>query len=224
MTFQTSTQSRSADSTRALTENDFHNFVNSFIPPEIIEAAKIRRVSDLEGAELVGKQPKASTNYSGVLFPYFLPSDFKFARQYRLRRDNPDLDQQTDGTIKEKAKYLSSPGARNMLYFPPFVSLDWLKDIPLPIVITEGEKKTLALCRLAVERLLNGEKWRFLPLGLGGVWGFRGTVAKTSNADGERQDVRGIIPDFHLIEWKDRTVYVIFDANVSTNENVRFAP
>ena len=202
-----------------LTEFDYQTFEACFIDRQLVEQAKLRRVDDFDGAELVGKTRKAGTDYGGIIFPYFLPEQAK-AREYRLRRDKPDLEQKADGSIKEKAKYLSPTGARNMLYFPPNVKAEWLKDVSILVCLTEGEKKTLALHRLALH---GASVPRFLALGLSGVWNFRGTVGKTINANGARQDVKGLIADFQLIEWKNRQVTIVFDANVQTNENVKIA-
>ncbi len=58
---------------------------------------------------------------------------------------------------------------------------------------------------------------------MSGVWNWRGRVGKTTNDVGRRQDVKGVIPGFDLIEWKGRSVHIIFDANVSTNESVQAA-
>ncbi|MDQ3748665.1 MAG: DUF3854 domain-containing protein [Acidobacteriota bacterium] len=206
-----------------LTTSDYQNFANSFITPEILEAARIRRVGDIEGAEIVGRTPNAYSDYSGVLFPYFLPEQSS-PREYRLRRDKPDLEEQGDGTTKEKGKYLTAPGAKNMIYFSPNCRNDYLADVSLPVVITEGEKKALALHRASWHGLSDAaDKPKFLALGLSGVWNFRGNIGKTTNASGARQDVKGLIPDFHLIEWKNRKVIILYDANVLTNESVKFA-
>jgi hypothetical protein len=67
------------------------------------------------------------------------------------------------------------------------------------------------------------EKPKFLAIGLSGVWNFRGTVGKTTNASGGRQDVKGLIPDFDLMEWKKRKVFILFDADVKENEKVQYA-
>jgi hypothetical protein len=48
----------------------------------------------------------------------------------------------------------------------------------LPLIITEGEFKTLALWRLA--NWNHGERPRFLPVGVSGVYNWRGTVGKTT--------------------------------------------
>jgi hypothetical protein len=53
------------------------------------------------------------------------------------------------GQVKPKQKYLSPPGRGNMLYFAPGVTDAQLRDFTLPLIITEGEFKTLAMWRLA---------------------------------------------------------------------------
>lgn len=206
-----------------LTESDYCNLEKSFISREIAKAAKIRRVDDLEGAETVGKQRAAGTNYAGIIFPYFLPLNYDRPREYRLRRDQPDYEQKSDGTQKEKGKYLSPPGARNMLYFPPDVQDEWLADISLPVAITEGEKKTLGLHHLSRQNMGESSRPHFLPIGLSGVWNWRGSIGKTLNAGGGRIPVKGVIPDFNLIEWNGRNVFIVFDANAKTNEKVNAA-
>lgn len=67
------------------------------------------------------------------------------------------------------------------------------------------------------------DKPRFLPLGLSGVWNFRGKIGTTTTEGGGRQAVKGLIPDFHLIEWKGRSVTILYDANISINESVKLA-
>lgn len=206
-----------------LTEKDYSNLRSSFITPEIAAAAKLRRVSDLDGAETVGRPRKAGTDYAGIVFPYFLPPNYNYPREYRLRRDNPEYEQKADGTRKEKGKYLSAPGAGNMLYFPPNVQSEWLQDVSLPVVLTEGEKKTLALHRLSRHTESESARPLVLPVGLSGVWNWRGTVGKTTNAAGKRTDVKGVISDFNLIGWNGRKVFVVFDQNAKTNESVKAA-
>ena len=106
-------------------------------------AARLRRVDSLTGAELIGRK---SGNYSGIAIPYFLPNT-SAVREYRLRRDHPDMEIDSHGRIKPKQKYLSPPGRGNMLYFAPTASGKQLRDTALPLIITEGEFKTLALWR-----------------------------------------------------------------------------
>ncbi len=206
----------------SLTQNDFHKLANSFINGEIAAQANLFRVDSNTGAELMGRKATAYSDYAGIVFPYFLPEQTS-PREYRLRRDNPDLEQK-NGELKEKAKYISPPGRANMIYFPQNCRKEWLEDNSISIIFTEGEKKTLALHRASWYGLSDSaEKPLFLALGLSGVWNFRGNIGKTINARGERQAVKGLIPDFHSIIWKDRKVTILFDANVSTNESVQAA-
>jgi hypothetical protein len=60
-------------------------------------------------------------------------------------------------------------------------------------------------------------------MALPGVWNWRGTIGKTGGPNGERLDIKGPIPDLSRIAWKNRTVYVVFDSNADTNENVGWA-
>lgn len=202
-----------------LTPADLDNLKRSFITPEVASQAGIRRVDTQAGAEYVKRTPSANEDYSGLIFPYRLPDELGI-REYRLRRDNPDLEER-DGKIKEKGKYLSPPGRSNMIYFPPCSRTEWLGDTALPIVIVEGEKKALALHRACwYLQPDSAVKPAFLPIGLGGVWNFRGNIGKTTNARGARQSVKGLIPDFQLINWQNRKVIILFDANTATNASV----
>ena len=115
---------------------------------------------------------------------------------------------------------MSPPGRRNMIYFVPGCSQELLKAVDTPVIVTEGEFKTLALWRLA-----NHESTapQFLPLGLAGVWNWRGTVGKTTGPNGDRRDVKGVIPDLDLVVWQGRRVIIAFDADANKNEQVEIA-
>jgi hypothetical protein len=205
-----------------LTHSDLETLKRSFITPELADEAKLFRVDDIYGAEIVGKKRTAGSDYSGVAFPYYLPENSS-PREYRLRRDNPDSVQQADGTKKEEGRYLTSPGSRNMLYFPPGCLNEFLTDISLPIIVTEGFKQPLALHRASRHGLAPGDKPKFLTLGLSGVWNFRGVIGKTTAADGSRQDLKGFISDFGLVELKARKVIILYDADAKLNEKVGYA-
>lgn len=202
-----------------LTEADHRNLRSSFITDEIARRARLVRVTDEEGAEMVGRRRRAATNYAGIAFPYRLPSETDRIRAYRLRRDNPDVERDATGTLREKGKYLGAPSRGNLLYFPPEVTMEALEDESIALVITEGEKKTLALYRLATWDL-SLSRWHFMPIGLAGVWSFWGTIGKDVTASGRRCDVKGLIQDFERIKLYGRDVIILFDANAKTNENV----
>lgn len=204
---------------KELTHNDLDGLAKSYITPELARQAGLFRVDSAEGGRIVGRNGKG--DYSGIVFPFYWPGE-THARSYRLRRDEPELEQKSDGTIKVKGKYLSAPGGGNRLYFSPDTRAEWLKDVNLPITITEGEKKTLALSRLAWNGV-TGEQPRFLTIGLSGVWNWRGSTGKANDEKGARRDIKGVIPDLERIGWDGRTVNIIYDANVATDKSVRAA-
>jgi len=179
--------------------------------------AGLRRVDSLTGGEIVGRR---SGNHAGIVIPYFHPGSHR-VREYRLRRDHPDLEYDSTGNLKPRQKYLSPPGRSNMLYVVPNIAPGLLHDATVPIVVTEGEFKTLALWRLANHGPAG--KPRFLPLGLSGVYNWRGTIAKTTGPDGTRLDVKGVISDLDWVGWHGRKVVVAYDADAATKDLVRIA-
>jgi hypothetical protein len=64
---------------------------------------------------------------------------------------------------------------------------------------------------------------RFLPLGLSGVYNWRGTIGKTVGPDGSRLDVRGVIPDLDWVDWHGRKVVIAYDADALVKDLVRIA-
>jgi predicted P-loop ATPase len=204
---------------KPLTEADFDRLTG--IDREIVISAKLSRVNSLDGSQIVGRNGRG--DYSGILIPYYWPGE-DHVREYRLRRDHPEMEADENGRLKPKDKYLSPSGRGNLLYFPPGINPAWLKDPKVPIAITEGEKKTLALHALALHELSDtAEHLRWVSIGLAGVWNWKGTIGKTNDAQGTRVDVKGVIPDFARIEWKGRPVRIIFDANAHSNEKVSWA-
>jgi predicted P-loop ATPase len=187
----------------------------SYITKAIADAAGLFRVNSIEGRELVSR--KGAGNFAGTVYPYRLPGEHHSVLN-RLRLDAPPVE--TNG--KTAHKYLTAPNERNRLYFPPCAP-DQLKDGTIPLVITEGEKKTLALWRMAVETANGSGKPPFLPVGVAGVWNWRGTVGVTTGPLGDRVPEKGPLPDLDLIAWQGRKVTILFDANASTNQSVNGA-
>jgi predicted P-loop ATPase len=159
-------------------------------------------------------------NYAGIVIPYWHPGSDR-VRDYRLRRDQPDLEHDCAGNFKPRHKYLSPPGRSNMLYLPPGVDQVALGDTSLPLVVTEGEFKTLALWRLANHG--SPASPRFLPVGVSGVYNWRGTIGKTIGPDGSRLDVKGAIHDLDWITWDGRSIVIAYDADAVTKDLVRIA-
>jgi hypothetical protein len=161
---------------------------------------------------------KRRGDFSGIVFPYRWPGE-TYSMLDRLRLDHPPIDV---ATRKVEHKYLTAYGTRNRLYFPP-CDPPLLADPTLPVIITEGEKKGLALWRLALQSNGTG-KPAFLPVALPGVWSFRSTVGARENAQGERVPEKGFLPDFDRIAWAGRRITILFDANAATNPKVQAAP
>lgn len=197
-----------------LTESDLWMLAQSWIPPELANAAELRRVSSVEGSQLVGRN--GSGDYAGIVIPYRWPGA-NDTREYRLRRDHPELESRPDGTMREKGRYLSPPGRGNMLYFAPGTPAAALTDTSLPVVICEGEKKVLALSRLSEYGA------QLLPIGLPGVWNWRGTLGIEAGPDGGRRAVKGPIADLARIAWQGRTTYIIFDSDKQRNTSIQAA-
>src|ERR1041384_4459534 len=131
---------RSMTTHTTLKAHDLAALERSYITPDLARQAGLFRVTSEEGAKLVGRN---GGDYAGIIFPYCWPGEPP-PREYRLRRDKPDLEQQQDGTTKEKAKYLSPPGRGSLLYLMPSTPPELLRDVSVPLVLTEGEKKTIA--------------------------------------------------------------------------------
>ena len=200
-----------------LTEPDYSTLLNSWITQEIADAAMLRRVNEQEGREVIGQ--KGKRDCSGILFPYYWPGEAQPV-SYRLRRDHPEPVQGKDGALKPDRKYLGAPGGGNRLYIPPGVTAQHLADVKTPIAVAEGEKKALALWRLANHE---SSQPRFIPVAIPGVWNWRGTIGKTGGPNGERLDIKGPIADLSRIDWDGRTTFIIFDSNVHTNDSVKWA-
>ena len=206
---------------KALSSEELDGFALNGIEADIIQRACWRRVNSEEGCHLIGRNHSA--DYSGLAIPYIWPGE-THVREYRLRRDTPDMEHRPDGTRKIVNKYLSPPGRASFLYFPPDIALDHLAISDMPIFIGEGEKKALALHGLALSgHEKEPSRYRWITIGIAGVWGWRGVVGREPGPDGKPLRVKGPLPDFDRINWRNREVTIIFDSNVNKIEQVRNA-
>ena len=199
-----------------LTGPDLEALKRSYITPELADRAGLRRVSHNEASKLLGRYNDADEN-AGIVFPYRWPGEE--TKAYRVRRDHPPQKQGPDGQLKDEGKYLSKTGQGGMLYVGPDTTLGMLWDPKLPIIITEGEKKCLALHRVAEENQVKG-KLRYLAVGLPGVYNW--LTRNESGSDGPDDDSRPIQRLNHVL-WEKREVTILFDANAATNTNVATA-
>jgi hypothetical protein len=191
---------------------DLSNFAQFGISSELLAAAGVRRVGDAEARDEFGIRLPASSDLSGLVFPYLDPRTLKRVT-VRLRRDRPEID--TDGRLLNK--YVSACGDRRHLYFAPG-AIEFLGHTEIPVVLVEAEKSSLALTAWGKR---NGHS--FLAVGCGGCWGWRGRVGKVIAIDGSHVDEKGPLADLDLINWEDRDVVICFDSNAACNPNVRRA-
>jgi predicted P-loop ATPase len=191
-----------------LTPEDYRKLAERAISATLADDAGIRRVDSYTAREMFGRK---TGDLAGLIIPNVLDGK---VREYRLRLDKPPLEQRIDGTVRECGKYIQPAQRGNTLYFPPSVPIGLLSDISKPVVFTEGEFKALALSGLGGE---------FLPVSIAGVNNWRGVIGKTAGPNGERRDVKGVIPDFAQIDLKGRKAIIAFDADSRENPNVRGA-
>jgi hypothetical protein len=204
-----------------LTDEDYARFAASWIDRNTVDRALVGRVVHLEGKALTNARGQG--NYAGIAFDYVWPGEVSI-RGSRLRRDEPEIEVSytDDGqeVRKEIRKYIAAPGSANWLYFFAETPPELLTDPSVNIILTEGEKKTLALWRLAND---NASEPRFLPIGLSGVWNWRGKVGIAENANGQRRPVKGPIPDLARVPWAGRQVLIAYDSDAATNLGIQQA-
>jgi hypothetical protein len=194
-----------------LTDADVASFARMGIPTELIEQARIKRITDAEARGEFGI--RGGGDMAGIAFPYFEPATMANGRRrwyVRIRRDHPELE---DG--KEKKKYVAPYGDRKHFYFPPVPEL--FADVTVPIVLVEAEKSALAITAWAARA---GRK--VLPIAMGGCWGWSGKVGIKETPTGERVPEHGPIPDVGICR-DGRKTYVLLDANCGTNSAVQQA-
>jgi putative DNA primase/helicase len=123
----------------------------------------------------------------------------------RLRPDKPRAAKEDGKPIK----YESPVGLPNRAYLPPATRLV-LHDASVPLLITEGEKKSA-----------KAEQEGFPCVALTGVYGRM--KKRSKGADGKPIGEPELIPDLAAIKWAGRRVYIVFDSDMATNRNVATA-
>ncbi len=195
-----------------LADNHYHMLhVESAISDNVIKARGAFTItSTQEAADLGFTAQQAHTitpEYPALIIPFYNP-DGSLAT-YCMRPDNPrSIDNKkkrklSDGTYPQTVfKYEMIKGGSNVLDTHPLV-VPHLADPKQPLFFTEGAKKADCL-------ISNG----YHAINLNGVWGWRGT----NKAQGKTA-----LAGFDDIALNGRTCYLIFDADVRTNENLKQA-
>lgn len=184
---------------------------------QLFEAKLASSGLDLDDATELGMyptDPAATASLSkgfdakpGLVIPYFDAlggprPDVPGAAQFMRVRYLGEAATFRDATKGETLRYTQPVGTINPVYLPRIT--DWgdiLPDASCPVIITEGELKAAAACKLG-----------FPTIGLGGVWNFRAI-----------QYGYTLLPDLAEFEWLRRQVYIMFDSDAGKNQQVMAA-
>lgn len=177
--------------------------IKSGLSPETLEGAHVRIFT---GTAKTLKERLGYIRFNGVSlmqahrlteFPYF-DEDGKVAfYRYRL---SPTAYKKEDNT---PVKYLHPKDTLATPYILPSV-WDLRDKVNKPLWITEGEKKCLKL-------LQHGRP----TIALSGVWNFR------AGKESQETESTYLWKEFSVFQWKGRTVYLGFDADLWVNPMVR---
>lgn len=142
-----------------------------------------------------------------IVFPYREPNGDPMlsadaadnARSYvRLKPQFPRIDRRKK---KDRARKYEAPlDLSSRAYLPPGTRAA-LADPSIPLLITEGEKKSLA-----------ADQAGFPCIGIAGVWSWQ-KGRETNEATGKKDGKRELIPDLAAVKWQGRAVYIVFDSD-----------
>lgn len=144
-----------------------------------------------------------------LAFPFLDANGEKTAyTRYKLGKPRTSKDKTTGA--QKVVKYESPKGQRNHAYFPPgFASAS--ADPAAPTLLTEGEKKALALA----------QHTGFPVIGLTGVWAF--ALKRERDENGKATGDRKLLPELEALSWHGRKVFIVFDSDARHNPEVRRA-
>jgi hypothetical protein len=134
-------------------------------------------------------------NADGVVRPFI-----------RLKPLKPRDDKKKPG---KSIKYESPIGATPRAYFPPGTR-SVLADPAVALLITEGEKKSLA-----------ADQHGFRCIGLGGVWAWQ--ASRPEDKEGKKIGARELIEDFAAVAWAGRRVFIVYDSDLAEKAEVQWA-
>lgn len=203
-----------------LTKKDIRDLIDCGIPLYLQKNYAIRRLTGEQGSLAVGQTETAHRKLHGIGFAVY--DQTGEICEVELRLDEPDKETK-NGKQKEVRKYLRHHGRSNLLCFPHDITAEELDDSTIPIVVCEGIKKLIALTWLSKFGLAPGEKRRFIPIAISGVWNWRAIVGKAIDANGRRRAVKGLLTGFGNINLKHRVFTILFDNDIHTNYNVKIA-
>ena len=182
------------------------------ISPEFALASGVRSAADNElrdiGFDTSLTVDQRKKGLQGICFAYCDPKT-RAEVGYRIKPDQRF-------NIRERvAKYLSRKGDSMRAYFPHTDTPEMLADCKVPVIITEGELKSLSIA----ENMTKTTPSPYVVIGLSGVNGGwfreRHMVYKSDGSKEEKGHGNPkLIDDFDLLDWKNRRVFIVFDSDV----------
>ena len=166
-----------------ITSEDWGQVQNSGLSLDTLSANGVHSEVNVQNmAELLNRSQTDTCCRGGLVFPY-RDLEGKDDGFNRVRPHYPRTNK--NGKL---VKYEHPAGVGNRAYFPA-ATLSALNDPSTPIIITEGEKKALALSQINSGAVV----------GLGGVYNWK------------NKGKESLIDDLQQINWTDRTVFIVFD-------------
>jgi putative DNA primase/helicase len=173
----------------------------SGLSAETIAASGIYSAGAAEIKRVLGWSANGRDCGGGMVIPFRFPDEAEAAYK-RVKLDMPRRDDKG-----KPIKYESPKGSKNRAFFPPgYHDLAGARGI----AITEGEKKALAVLQAG-----------FPCIGITGVWNWM--QGRPRSNSGKPYGQRRLIPDLSAIDWHGRSVVIIFDSDVVTNDAVQLA-
>ena len=136
-----------------LTALEFRELERRWITRIYAEAAGLRHVDHFTAKELLGST-RTSGDLTALAIPYYLPES-KYPVTWRIRRENPDIDERTGKPKgiprgwRRPQSHLLSRGHNGFQ----------CGDTQQTVVVAEGELKTIAMRRLAIEGTRTRGSW-----------------------------------------------------------------
>src|SRR5262249_44627863 len=173
-----------------------------------IAACGFRSVEGEEVTRILRWKEGGEEQGACLLLPFFNPDGKPLPDYSRLKPDKPRTKKRQNGKV-QVVKYESPKGLPNHAYFP-LPALDAIKDASRAIVIVEGEKKSL-----------KGTQEGFPCIGLVGFYGW--CIKRKKGKSGKSIGRFELIPDLAALPWRNRAVFIVFDSDAVTNNNILWA-
>jgi hypothetical protein len=203
----------------SLSNRHQEEFKKRGVSPEFALASGCRTAADNELRDLNFQASlpidERKKGLQGICFPY-RDIECNAEAAWRIK---PDVQfNLSDGS---HPKYLSRIGDKVRAYFPHTTTKELISDPKVNMVITEGEYKTLAIAE-ALQKAESKRKFAVVGLqGVNGGWHREKQTVPTADGGHEKKSVGApkLIDDLQEIEWKKRTVYIIFDSDIASKKH-----